>query len=294
MLFIFLATTIGSCLKEPPPSPTYYPPLAPKVPDTIGRLRVVWQQPHVYDSINQFGGDIPLLQNNGSVIFTSMFDPKGRPATIHGYTLGGNKIWDWNDYLTKTTDISNIKKAEDGMVVVCDYHELYSIDGYSGQTKWKYEVPGRSGRPRIWIIGNYVYHARVFPNQIDYNEAYLMRSPLDHSQWDTVYTMRKDPQQHVPSFESLALWIKPDGDSVLVFQNRQCTFQGVFDAQIDFVAYNLHTRSEEFILKDIDLEGNSPVESRLFMPKLVTYLYKHLHKVILKIFILAWELPAPY
>jgi outer membrane protein assembly factor BamB len=250
ILFLWIGVFNIGCKKDPlsanPGSP---------IPSVDTKLQVLWKQPLAPDTTNGKSSMTPIIIGNKVIFSTRYFNPGAEILDAYN-TVTGQRVWEWTNYLHPISAFSDIKSTSDKLVV-CTGIEVDVIDANTGQTVWA--TQRQYGSPRIAVIGDFVYHSFGTKNIGD-TVCYLVRSPLDHPQWDTVY-IAKIKNGYSPSFESMALWINQQGDSVLAFQNRQCNFSTTTNNQIDFIAYNLTKKKEEFSIIDIDKDHNSSVGS---------------------------------
>jgi outer membrane protein assembly factor BamB len=213
-------------------------------------LESLWKQPLAPDTTNGKSTMPPLIIGN-KVIFSCRYYGNSSEFIRAYDNVTGQILWEWSAYTHPTPSFSDIKVIGD-KIIVCAWAEVYVIDSNTGQTAWVNSVP--HGLPRIAVIGNYIYHTFGTVNIAD-SVCYLVRSPVDHPKWDTVYVARIQ-NGFSPSIESTVLWINSQGDSILIFQNRQTNFTSRIN-QIDLVGYNLVKKKNEFFFPDIDKDHGS-------------------------------------
>jgi len=133
----------------------------------------------------------------------------------------------------------------------------------------KWNIYSQHIMPRIGNYGNYVYYC---DNVRIYADLYQMN--IETGQRRKIIRINKT-NGYEPSFESFSGWIAPNGDSILIFQNRQWNFP-IGDGKIDIYAYNLKADTILWVLEDISSDGNSSVmrpviaDNKLFFPGLMS------------------------
>jgi outer membrane protein assembly factor BamB len=105
------------------------------------------------------------------------------------------------------------------------------------------------------VVGNYLYHSWEIEQVTEDSIAWLMRSPIDHAQWDTVFTIHRENGYSV-NIEPPVLWMSPVGDSVLIFQNRSLNFT-LLKSRVDLLAFNLTTKTLNWRINDFVNTGES-------------------------------------
>jgi outer membrane protein assembly factor BamB len=229
-----------------------HPGTTPNSSTNINLLEVMWKKPLAPDTTNGKSSMPPIVIGNKVIFSTANYNPSAEILDAYD-TKTGVKLWEWSNYINPAGTFSDIKVSGD-KIIVCTWYEVYVIDSNTGQTVWVTQRP--HGQPRIAVIGNYIYHTFGTMKTAD-TVCYLIRSPIDHPQWDTIYTARMK-NGFSPGIESTALWISPTGDSVLIFQNRQCNFTTRIN-QIDLIAYSLTQKKEIFTILNIDKDRGSSV-----------------------------------
>jgi outer membrane protein assembly factor BamB len=169
----------------------------------------------------------------------------------------GELIWEWEDP-TLSSHFSGTCQArkKDNKVLLCSQRQVTCVNLDNGTALWKSEVPsGVCGKPRINLINDHVFHAQGNCNP--YYETHLLRTSVESLKWDTIFSLYKE-NGYEPSFEMPSCWVKPTGDTILIFQNRSYNFSQ-HDGKIDLYALNLRTREIEWKINDLDEHGNSNV-----------------------------------
>ncbi len=214
-------------------------------------MELVWKTPLASgnSSISSFN---PIAYNG----ITAFAGVTSTTQTVQAFDVqNGQKKWE----LAVCNGIGDNPIGQNFMIAECE-NEMSVVNLDNGQLSWYYKVDG--GMPRLTIINDLIYHRQGGPGlRMPY--MHLVRSPLAQAQWDTVFTLYRDSiGGYTPFIESPTLWINPQGEEVLLFQNRSWNFD-TSDGKIDFYAYNLSTQKVQFILEDIDPSGNSNVVTPL-------------------------------
>lgn len=252
--FILLFLTLISCRKQPIEQPVE--PFPPK--DTLRNFEIVWMVPVKADTTTTCIANDPCLV--------------GTDLMYVNYFCGGNDVVQLLDGATGQRKWSQSKPTVWGegdaigsvaswndLGLICSWDEIYALRQSNGQTVWSSDVGSGSGggEPRIKVIGDYVYHCHR-PDGNNVASAHLVRSLAGQgSTWDTLFSAyREENDGYSPDFEMPSIWQTPQGDTLLIFQNRQTRF-GNSDGKIDLYALNLRTRAVVWKVSDLTPEGYS-------------------------------------
>lgn len=253
MLKIFVIILLAWACEKPKPVPPIF--LEPD-PGDSSKLSLIWKK--AIDT-GEVGGESrqPLVYGDKLLWNAAPFGQGFTISLSDGST--GDKIWSWNDFIsTPSIHWANHQFIHNDRYVFTTNFQTHCIDLLTGQTSWRYQVPGKNGEPNITRIGDYVYHKHnsdTWPHTF----VHLVRSPIAYQQWDTVFSLYTDSLNgYTPGIEGPTLWMD-QGDSIFLFQNRSYRFGANQDGQIDFYAYNFSKKKMEFILQDIEPTGNSNV-----------------------------------
>lgn len=246
-LIIILGLTI-SCRKPIDPVIPVNPCLN-RACDT-SKLEIVWQKPIDKDTLELISVR-PIYWDN-KVLFSKSFY---KPETLNCFnSKTGEALWSWSDYFQgRATNIADV--TGEGVVFqqnkfyFTSWNDVYCFDANTGQTVWKTKV--ERGDPFITINDNYIYH--VHENKINGTtlNSHLVRADINIGKWDTVYTQSKienfEPHIHPPSVS----WKNSKGEEVIFFQIRYWDFPNS-KGRIDWLAYNLTIKKEEYRFNNID------------------------------------------
>ena len=170
----------------------------------------------------------------------------------------GDKIWEWEPsvkprLLSSRHDQIQLSKE----LILGSTKELYALDIQTGIENWNYSLPVdyNAGAHTTQIYGH--FYKPLQPDVIGPDVSTLGRSRFDKLQWDSILTVYKT-DGYAPHLTRPALWVNPQSDSILIFQNRSFNFS-TLDGRIDIYAVNLRTRAVEWIINDLDPSGNSNV-----------------------------------
>jgi len=249
-IIILLSVTLlllGACRKEPLP---VNPPVLPSTPS----LKVVWQHPLSPDTA-EISGDAWHIWE-GNVIYTTNFSTPG--GQIHCRDAATGELrWRRDDLQTGWTNRQIVSIAD--KVIASTGHKIFCIDNNTGEYVWKTDVKQLSGNsaggwPRIYKVGEYVYHAHHTGPAPYMNTLSLVRSHHSVGQWDTLFTLPHD-SNYYPGLSSVSFWLNPQGDSILmapVTMLGDLALYGANQGRADLYAFNLRTRQMEWSLKDFD------------------------------------------
>ena len=222
---------------------------------------VVWQVPLRSDTF-EARSITPELYNN-QVIY-SMFDYSGQnPETFFSRNMEtGTLNWEWNDMELSQVVISEAQVQIDNKLILKESNQIFTIDMDSGEKLWN-SVPESSGARISNVSDKMYYNHRGFiggaTSGIDPDSSILYRSSANNQKWEAVFTLTKaDNDGYAPNILPPTSWIKPNGDTLLLFQNRSFNFP-LHIGKIDFYAYNLAQDSVEWVNEDITSSGNSSI-----------------------------------
>ena len=232
---------------EPEPEPSFFD--------------VIWQVPLRSDTLSS-KSITPEIYNN-QVIY-SMFDYSGQvPETFFSRNMEtGDLKWEWND-----TELSQVVTSEaqvqiDNKLILKEANQIFTIDMETGFKLWN-SLPESSGTRVSKVEDNVYYNHRGFiggtGSGIDPDSSVLYRSSAENQNWEAIFTLTKaDNDGYAPSLYPPTSWVKSNGDTLLLFQNRSLNFP-LHIGKIDFYAYNLAQDSVEWVNEDITSSGNSSI-----------------------------------
>ncbi|MBK9271094.1 MAG: PQQ-binding-like beta-propeller repeat protein [Saprospiraceae bacterium] len=144
--------------------------------------------------------------------------------------------------------------------VLTDWYEVFLLDMENKKIQRRFNLKnfGYEARPRISGFGEWIYISvghNGHPRK-NYTNTWL-RWNLTTDQMEEILSI-EDPGTFEASFESLAFWLKPNGDTVMIFQNRQYDFINK-NRRIDLYAFNIRTKEFEWKLDSITKTGNSTI-----------------------------------
>lgn len=248
-LFLLFATLIFvSCRKEALPSQTDL------------SYTLLWKASLTNEK--DICGSIAPIVFKDKVVFHRMFVGPSKVLQCKNKS-DGSAIWDWDD----PADIYDGEKishlaTKGNDLFVNSWNEVYKLDALQGKTVWKSDanLVNLYGHPRFALLGDRLLHQR---HPGDDHETSLLSYNPESGEFDKIFQMFSAVNNgYVSSFESFAAYPKNNGDTLLLFQNRQINFQ-TFKDRIDLYALNLRTLEVEWKRDSIDQEGNSSVQSML-------------------------------
>lgn len=246
-IFLSILLSILSCKKE----------IIPPKPIGPVSFELVWEK-RLVDKNEKILVQHPLLTPGGGLVYEKTFaGPDDIVTCLDRKT--GNVRWTWEDPIDvyDGEKIGTIWAFQDKLAV-CSWHETTVVDIGTGKTIWKSDVQneGLSGEPRAVLINGQIYHG-VLDAIPASTYSYLRRTPISENSWENLITIHKNTtifnDVFSPSLESFAVWKNPqNGDSLLLFQNRQSQFFTNGGSRVDFYAFNLRSRQVEWKIDSID------------------------------------------
>ncbi|MCC7465527.1 MAG: PQQ-like beta-propeller repeat protein [Saprospiraceae bacterium] len=253
VLFFLSGLALAACQKEPLPEP---------VPPPKPGLEVLWQYPLSPDTAD-VSGDAWFIWENQLVYTTNFTVPEAQVHCRNAYN--GELIWKLEDlYHAGWVDREILSIAD--KTIACMWDRVYCIQNQTGEYLWKTDVEVLSGNtldgdPRIYGVGDFVYHAHVTGGTPYYESLTLARAHHATGQWESLFTVLQDQDFH-PHLGSVSLWMNPVGDSILLAPFSMLGNLVVHSPQerSDLYAFNLRSRQLEWVLKDYDpLRSGTPI-----------------------------------
>jgi outer membrane protein assembly factor BamB len=194
----------------------------------------------------------------GNKIAVTKKDGGPHNALIVRDALTGRQLWTYSDYvdIPEGLGIDGVEYM-DGRLIVNTLHEINVIDTVSGSKIWRYdhqEAAGWNGFPRMKCTNGMIYHERhLNHNNQSYEpvEAELVRTPVTAPAWETIINFKRGADFQSPSVEMPGFWLKPGGDTLVIFQNRQVQFAPPNRNKTDIYAVNSRTKAVEWKVEDI-------------------------------------------
>ena len=216
---------------------------------------IIWQ--YNPDTLtNACGSMEPILYNN-TIVFSKRFEgvdeillfDKMTGKLINSYSDPSNPDW-----------ISGARYQYKNICVITDWYNIYFLDLENNTFLNKINLRDYyyDGQPLIGGFGEYVYipvEKIGEPNQ-SYSNTWI-RININTYEISEVMTIR-DKGSFTAGFESLAFWIRPDGDTLMIFQNRQYDFPNR-NRRIDLYAYNMSDRRMAWKVDSFTITGNTSI-----------------------------------
>jgi outer membrane protein assembly factor BamB len=155
----------------------------------------------------------------------------------------GSRLWSWNEWLSPSASITNWYEygVHKDHLLLYEVRELHKVDANTGQTKWSdFQLETSTGRKSVSVINDYFY---CIHNNYRTTSSIVRCSVNDFMGWDTVCSMPVTPDGYSPSFYAPSMGISPNGDTLLVFQNRSGNWNGLYKGRIEMLCYNLNADS---------------------------------------------------
>lgn len=253
ILFISLMT--WGCYKESStcPQPPCNTPIDTTKIDSIPKFMLVWQSRIDSDFVNE-SFLTPEIAVFGNKIVVAKRDGGPQNAVVLRDGLTGKVIWKWSNFMDipPGLGVSGVYYT-DGKIIANTWHEVHVIDTIDGQTIWRtdHEDSGLGGFPRMLCSNGYIYHARIKLQNAATIFSELVRSPISNPSWNSVKSFNLTQDNQSPFAEMPGFWLKPNGDTVIIFQNRQTQFDHPYRNKTDLYAINLRTRETEWMIDDL-------------------------------------------
>lgn len=202
---------------------------------------------------NEFRSCAPLVMNDGVVFSFYKDEELSYPMKLAKLNKAdGSFIWKWSengDFHPLYRSMSDNQK----FISIHNWFNTFIIKSSNGKTIWMDRTLGKEPRGRI--VGDHFYTS-ITPE--DNNDTmYSIRSPLTHLAWDTLFMEVLDNQNFEPGLEPPVLWMHPNGDSILVYQDRKVRKNGSAQ-RFDIRAFNLSQRRLQWNIDHVnELGGNS-------------------------------------
>ncbi len=220
------------------------------------KFDIIWQHPISKDTA-QNASMFPLLFNGQKVLFSKTEILEGDDTLKMYDAKTGTKLWEWSDYYVnnRANQLSKIVFKKDGKIFCNSWRQVFCIDENTGKTIWRTRIEDKTldGHPRMTLIGDYLYHIESKPKDLWNESSTLIRKHINNSSnnWESVFTQKETPDGFAPRIELPIEWIKPNGDTVLLFQCRYIQRQTTQN-RIDFIAFNRTKKALEFRLDNIE------------------------------------------
>jgi len=250
-IFALLLLRLG-CKKEPLPLP---PPTPPPTPQPS--LKVRWQHALSPDTTDVFGAAWYTWE--GRVIYSTNFTvPEGQIHCRDAAT--GELLWKRDDLYTDGWGNRSILSVADKTLASTSRRNL-CIDNKTGAYVWKLDLTPFYSSHRLYGAGEFMYTS-LSRNPPFNEEITLVRTHHSSGQLDTLFNILHD-NYFYPNLGSVALWINPQGDSIIMVPVTMLGSHSVHGAnqrRANLYAFNLRTRQMEWQLLDFDPKrSNCPI-----------------------------------
>lgn len=209
-LIYTLFLLLSACKKESVPMSE------PPMPEPQ-KLQIVWQKPVSADTL-QYDVNIHDVENGMLLYAVNWTLPT---ATIQSRSADdGNLKWIFSDFESPVGGFSSLHSiyVDNNNVMVNNEGKAYCIDAESGLKNWYAPAPFSLATANM--IGGFFYINHRTDDHPNITSTSLVRTKTQgsFSGWDTVYTREALPDS-LPFVNIPALWINPQGDSVLLFED---------------------------------------------------------------------------
>ena len=252
-LFVGTMNLIMSCGCKEPLDPTT--PQPPVDPEKV--LNVLWQVPLQPDTGLYDIGYGCAISEQGEVIYTVNWTNVGPKVVMRDGSAGQLK-WEYPFPTDGFNDPGQLHRVNN-KVVVSKWSNVHVINMSTGIADWTYKVPESGyGLVACNVINDQIYKVVAPGNPPINSSSTLLRTHYLSNQWDTVLTLNYENDGFYIDMYPPVLWINPQGDSVLVFQEGGIRESGGFNGgknRASVYAYNLRSRQLEWVRKNIDPAG---------------------------------------
>jgi outer membrane protein assembly factor BamB len=251
-----LSLFLVSC--DPFGQPDPPPPLTPSdLCDPLKKTKMLWASPFTKDTLPMYSADAMAISDD--LVFHYCIENAVDPLQARSNT-DGTLIWS-----TKISGLVNggltSTEVSGEHLIIESWGKLWIFNKNNGTLLWSNTSfpTNESGRPRMVIIDGHIYYKTV--GQIgdieDYSKIY--RTPIDRFEPETIFqadvvTSPGRDSGYILGIECGALWEKPNGDDVLVFQTRGFRL-GTNKNRTDLYAYNMTTKTVEWRIDSIDAKS---------------------------------------
>lgn len=230
--------------------------------DTIATEKqpvVLWQTPLNPDTMECYSMR-PIVYHD-KVLYSMLFYRDGYELLRAVDAQTGAPGWNW-DPLGYGETLKGSRQVWNNLLILTHGDFYYGIDMNTGQNQWVQHIGSAetTGDFYLSVINDQVYTEQSSKYILD-TLSYMTRAAVNTGKWDTLFQI-KGEGGYRPHLFPPALWINPNGDSILILQNRQWNFD-LSDGRVDIMAYNLKSRQFEWKVSDFDPVGNSSVENLL-------------------------------
>jgi outer membrane protein assembly factor BamB len=162
----------------------------------------------------------------------------------------GTLEWETQDFHSRFDPfgIDAIEKKDDKLFL-SNGPRLMSIDANTGNELWYAEI--ENGLNAITLIDNWIYKVIYMPNK---TRNYLLRFDINSGQRDTVTSIQlnKYGNGYSPKICMPVKWNHPNGDEILIMQNRTFGWYLDQESKMDLFAYNLTADSMFWYRDSVD------------------------------------------
>ena len=229
----------------------------PNKPDPVDSSQL-WQDLSHQDSVSFWCNAIHLFDEK--VFFATTDLDKLNVLKMYD-KISGNLIWakEISGYL----NISAYGFTKD-YIIANERSYIHIINAQTGKTvhivDWFNFRDDICGLPRMNVIGDWIYHS-ASPCQRGNPDQTFMRYHIPDGRIDTLIDIVGHINGgYVGGLERPKLWMHPNGDSVLIFQNRTINF-GTSRNRVDLFAWSLKTRDTLWLIDSLTPSGFANVNS---------------------------------
>ena len=191
---------------------------------------------------------------NGNIIFGH---PSERANNYWVYCLDaetGDSIWQTRivtpfEFSPNDNEESQIYQDK---IVFSSRKRMFVLNADNGQILWKYEDP--NNYVGVSVLDGYIYIADL----INKTESTMYRFDINSGTKEKLFTINRSEygSNYSPHLMMPVKWVHPNGDEILVLQNRTYGWFTDMESKMDILAWNLTADSMLWYRENIDERGS--------------------------------------
>jgi outer membrane protein assembly factor BamB len=256
-----LFVLIFSCKKR-----TVDPPQS--LPDNT-EIEIIWAKSFSDSNIQYMSIDPELIGDQVITSYIEIFSDESE-TIISLDAETGIENWNWQNFIRPGPQrVSGTQRIhyKDNIMTACSSQDNYAIDLNSGTTLWASNI--EDGNPRTSRFDNVLFHTITYATAPYGDSSKIVMKPISGGAWRDIFQVNKTDQFEV-NIEPPAAYINSDGDTLLIFQNRQITITP-FEEKVDLYCYNMTQDSVTWFKSDLTFSGSSNVRAPLVEGDLVYF-----------------------
>jgi outer membrane protein assembly factor BamB len=206
------------------------------------KIQVVWRK-SLLPSKSESYSMSPVISDNW-VIFSNMLfrNASNFAQLLFLNKISGDSLNTWDEFAASPNFISWEEQQKiDDYLFLSHPKYLHCLSLSTGSSIWSSQFESDQGSGLCYINNGYLYRFFGSNGYLPNLSGTLIRSPLDHEDWQQVYSYTADDGYSV-GFSCMLSTFLDNGDEVLLFKNRQWHFDSM-QGRMDVFAYNLSADS---------------------------------------------------